>query len=245
MKNHRVLERLSAANPIPGIEHVETDEYERFVSYFESRRVAMIDIQESQDDTIAAQPKRRTKPILVFTGALVAVVLAVGGSVLWLGSGTAQDPASEVTQPIVPTTAPQATTLPATTLPIADTTPTITFDGETASYSGPATFDENELTFRLVNTSDSVRIAFGWYLMSDETMSMDEVIAFAERHRGELYGIPPWIKDWNQIDFNVPPNSVLEESSREQVPTGKCLLYAYSMSDTILYPAAFITVNGS
>ena len=59
MKNQPVLERLGAANPIRGIEHVEADEYERFVSYFEARRAAMIDSRETRSETVAVQPKRR------------------------------------------------------------------------------------------------------------------------------------------------------------------------------------------
>ena len=204
----------------------------------------MIDSKETHSDTVAVGPKRRRlQPILVFAGALMAVVLAVGGSVLWLGGGGADDPATEATQPAVPTTTPEATTLPATAVPVADTIPTLAFDGEAASYSGPSTFDQNLLTFRLVNNSDSVRIAFGWYLMSDETMTLDEVIAFADRYRGELYGEPPWIEDWNQIDFNVPTNEVVEESAPDNVPTGKSLLYAYDFGNRILYPAAFIVIG--
>lgn len=129
---------------------------------------------------------------------------------------------------------------------VAEAVPTITFDGETATYSGPATFDENLLTFRLENNSDAVRATFSWSLMNDETITMEDHIAWAETHRGPNYAIPKWVEfgAWGAIDFAVPPNTVVEESVNVSFPNGKVLLYLWDVGNQIVYPAGHIYVNG-
>jgi hypothetical protein len=126
---------------------------------------------------------------------------------------------------------------------VADAVPTLTFDGETATYSGPSTFDQNLLTFRLVNNSDSVRASFGWNVMNDETITLEQDIAWMETHRGDNYSIPKWVEAWGLIDFTLPPNTVIEESVSVSIPDGKCALYVWDARNQILYPAAHITVN--
>lgn len=161
-------------------------------------------------------PRRRPAAIAI---TVVIVVLAVAGAGLLITQGD-----DEVVS-------------------VADAIPTITFDGETASYRGSTTFDENVLTFRLENNSDSVRAAFGWNVMNDETITLEEEIASMETRRGDNSSIPPWVEAYDQIDFYVPPNAVVEESAPETLPSGKGLLYVWDARNRILYPAAHITVG--
>lgn len=120
-------------------------------------------------------------------------------------------------------------------------TPTLSFDGTTATYRGPATFDDNLITFRLENTGSNIAL-FGWNVMNDESITLEEEIAWMETHRGVTYEIPPWVEEYGRIGMSVWPDEPVERSV--EIPNGKGLLYMWDIENRILYPAAHITVSG-
>jgi hypothetical protein len=124
--------------------------------------------------------------------------------------------------------------------PATDTSPTLTFDGTTASYAGPTTFTENSITFTLENPTNEM-VAFGWNVMNDESITLEEEIAWMEAHRGPTYEIPPWVEDYG----GITPTSFMADvvEATVELPDGKILLYVWQQSDRILYPAAHITVE--
>ena len=53
--------------------------------------------------------------------------------------------------------------------------PTLTFEGDALTYSGPMTFDERVIT--LENTSDG-SAAFAWGLISDDSITLEDEVAY-------------------------------------------------------------------
>jgi hypothetical protein len=121
----------------------------------------------------------------------------------------------------------------------ADSIPTLTFDGETVAYVGPETFDTNVITFRVETTADRM-IGFGWNVMNDESITLEEEIAWMETHRGSTYEIPPWVEDYGMIG-TITTAWNWEETV--ELPDGKLLLYVWEPGPKILHPAAHISID--
>lgn len=121
----------------------------------------------------------------------------------------------------------------------ADAVPTLTFDGETVTYDGPEAFDTGVITFRLDTTARDM-IAFGWNVMNDESITLEEEIAWMETHRGPGYEIPPWVEDYGGIGTTT---TAWTWEETVELPDGKLLLYVWSAGPRILYPAAHIYID--
>lgn len=117
--------------------------------------------------------------------------------------------------------------------------PMVSFDGETATYIGPETFDRSTLTFLFENTTGDMA-GLGWNVMNDESITLGEEIAWMETHRGDTYEIPPWVEDFGGIG-RFHTSGTLEVSA--ELPDGKILVYVWQPSPQILSPAAHITVD--
>jgi hypothetical protein len=117
--------------------------------------------------------------------------------------------------------------------------PTISFDGESAAYAGPETFDRTTLTFLLENTSGEMA-GLGWNVLDDESITFADEIAWTETHRGDAYEIPAWVREYGPI-VNFHTNGTWEGSA--EIPEGEVLLYVWQPGPKILYPAAHIRVD--
>jgi hypothetical protein len=118
--------------------------------------------------------------------------------------------------------------------------PILTFDGTTATYSGPDTFVAGEeVTFTAENQTSEM-VTFGWSRNNDETITLEEEIAWMETHRGSSYEIPPWVEDYGgftpAFSDDVREGSVVFEA-------GKGLLWVWDARERIIYPAAHITAS--
>lgn len=122
---------------------------------------------------------------------------------------------------------------------VPDPVPTVTFDGQTATYTGPASFDDNTITFIFNNDTDRM-VGLGWNVMNDESITIDDEIAWMETHRGETYEIPPWVENYGSIGTTRTGGT---QEATVEVPNGKCLLYVWEQGQHILYPAAHITID--
>lgn len=170
------------------------------------------------------------RPAWVAAGVAVLVFLSIGVPLMLLRPAqltTAAQPATTVT--------------PAHSGTLGVGPPTLTFDGRTAVYTGPATFDSNRITFTLENTHTR-GVGFGWNIMNDGSITFDEEVAWMETHRGSTYEIPPWVAQFDLIGTAVWPDDKVEVTV--SIPNGKGLLYVWNAGDQILYPAAHITVRG-
>lgn len=87
-----------------------------------------------------------------------------------------------------------------------DDQPTLSFDGETATYDGPATLDAGEISFMLRNDSD-VDIGFVWGRHREEGHTVEEASAFAEANPGVP---PPWVAEAVDIGEVLPPGASAE-----------------------------------
>jgi len=117
--------------------------------------------------------------------------------------------------------------------------PTVSFDGETATYTGPETFDRRTLTVVLENTSGDMA-GLGWNVMNDESITLAEEIAWMATHRGNTYEIPSWVEQYGGIG-RFHQNGTWEGSA--EIPDGKVLLYIWQPGPRILSPAAHITID--
>lgn len=118
--------------------------------------------------------------------------------------------------------------------------PTLVFDGSTATYSGPDTFEAGEVTFTLENTTREM-VRFGWNVTNDESVTLEEEIAWMETHRGSSYEIPPWVEEYGGIGQVAFMDDVQEASV--ELPEGKILLIVWNPGENVLHPAAHITVT--
>ncbi len=116
MRADEALERVRSANPLPDVEHVDTDEIALFLSHFEERRssMTMTDTRGTSFEPLPG-PRRNWRPVLVIGLAMMLVLALVGGVVLVIGGG--EEP--EVTLPpatdgVATTQVPPTTGEPAT-----------------------------------------------------------------------------------------------------------------------------------
>ena len=121
-----------------------------------------------------------------------------------------------------------------------DGTPTMSFDGEAATYSGPSVLTEMPMTFVLENPTTKM-VTFGWHLVADESVTFDEEVAWMDTHQGDNYGIPQWVEEYGGIaDVNFM-NDTREESA--ELPDGTILLWVWDPSGKVMFPAARVTVD--
>jgi hypothetical protein len=212
----RIYSLYVQANPVPDPDRLPLTQDEAELRLIE--RSQAMDTQQ-RPETQATQRPARSRTAAIAFAAVIVVGAVVGVAMLMTGDGD-------------------------DLVTVAEAVPTITFDGETATYSGPETFEENLLTFRLENNSDSVRASFGWSLLNDETITMEDQIAWAGTHQGPNYAIPKWVEGYGAIDFAVSPNTVVEESVSVSFPNGKFQLWLHDYRTKIMYPAGQIYVNG-
>ncbi len=117
-------------------------------------------------------------------------------------------------------------------------TPTLSFDGEAATYSGPETFSEMPVTFVLENPTTKM-VGFGWSLVNDDSVTLDDAVAWVESHAAD--DVPAWVADYGRVlELNFM-NDTREESTT--LPEGKVLLWVWSQSDKARYMAAEVTVD--
>jgi len=119
-----VLERLRSANPLPGLDHVDTEELGLFVSYFEQRRVRMTDTRTTRKREPTERQRRWIRPVLVSVTALgVTLVVIAALPLLIRGGESSMEPAAQVTiapeiatvaETAIPDTVPPTTAVPAT-----------------------------------------------------------------------------------------------------------------------------------
>ena len=83
---------------------------------------------------------------------------------------------------------------------------TVTFDGDTLVYAGPAIFNTKVVTLQLENNSDKW-MTFAWGLHTDPTITSADLVAWTETHSGE----PPWLEMYYEIDL-VAPGTVEERT---------------------------------
>ena len=67
---------------------------------------------------------------------------------------------------------------------VGDGEPTATFDGEIASYSGPESFEAGNVTFTFDATEYGDRVTFVVARMSDESLTMADLEAYAADNPG-------------------------------------------------------------
>jgi hypothetical protein len=114
--------------------------------------------------------------------------------------------------------------------------PTLSFDGDSATYSGPDVLSEMPVTFVLENPTTGM-VVFGWAVTNDEGITLEDEVAWIESHGDE---VPPWAGDYGHIGVNFM-NDTREEAV--EVPDGHVLLWANTQSDDAVYPAAYVTVD--
>ena len=119
----------------------------------------------------------------------------------------------------------------------ADEMPTLSFDGESATYSGPEVLSEMPTTFVLENPTMGM-VMFGWAVSSDASITLEDEIAWIDSHGTDE--APPWVEDYGHIGVNFM-NDTREESL--EVPDGHVMLWAETRGDDAVYPAAYVTVD--
>jgi hypothetical protein len=118
-----------------------------------------------------------------------------------------------------------------------DETPTLSFDGETATYSGPEVLSEMPVAFLLENPTTGM-VIFGWSVTNDESITLEDEVAWIESHGDEL---PPWAEEeYGHLGVNFM-NDTREEAV--ELPDGHVFLWANTQSDDAVYPAAYVTVD--
>jgi hypothetical protein len=199
------------ANPVPDPAELPLTEEEGDLV------VAPLSARPETTQRLTTQDARRRTPWRTVTIAFAVVILigAVFGLATLIGSDS-----------------PDVIVVP-------DSMPTVSFDGQSATYAGPSTFDTNAITFVFDNNSDRMAL-LGWNVMNDESITIDEEIAWMDVHRGDDYAIPPWVEDYGQITVSNM-NGTLEGTA--EIPNGKVLLYVWQQSGKVLYPAAHIIVD--
>lgn len=209
----RVYSLYVQANPVPEPQLLpETlDEPELLVI---ERSPAMITEVRPEAQADSRRPPRWRAAAIAFA----AVIILVGGAI-WIAALIGGE------DELAPATV---------------TVPTLTFDGTTASYQGPTTFTENPVTFTLENPTDEM-VGFGWNVLNDESITLEEEIAWMEAHRGPTYELPTWVEDYGEVSAVSFMGDVREASV--ELPDGKILLFVWQQSEHILYPAAHITVE--
>lgn len=103
---------------------------------------------------------------------------------------------------------------------VPDPVPTDSFDGQTATYTGPSTFDRNALTFVFDNGTDRM-VGLGWNVMNDESITFEDEIAWMDVHRGDSYEIPPWVEEYGGIGTSQRRGTY---EATAEIPDGKVLL---------------------
>ncbi|NNL97127.1 MAG: hypothetical protein HKO63_02885 [Acidimicrobiia bacterium] len=107
-RDDQILERLRAADPAPGGTRIQPDELSTIFSLLEERRGAVTTQTPIRPQVPLKNERRWLRPVLAFGVALVAVVVAIGIGMFFLGGG------EDVVQPSE-TTLPTPTTVPTTT----------------------------------------------------------------------------------------------------------------------------------
>ena len=87
--------------------------------------------------------------------------------------------------------------------------PTLTFDGTTATYSGPETLQGDE-PFILTNTSED-DIYFAWGLISDDSITVEDELAWIAANP-DSKTTPPWLIAWGEIG-RVDPGETVERTA--------------------------------
>jgi hypothetical protein len=135
----------------------------------------------------------------------------------------------------------------------ADGNPTLTFDGTTATYDGPATLPAGSVTFTLVNQSD-VRAGFLWGRHVDKSdlparqggfdfhgieVPEDGVFTMEHVNAWPNYSPPPWVEEtW---DFpEQQPHTTIESAT--DLTVGRYELVGFDPAAQQAYPAAIIEV---
>ncbi len=137
----------------------------------------------------------------------------------------------------------------------ADGNPTLTFDGTTATYDGPATLPAGSVTFTLVNQSD-VRAGFFWGRHVDKSdlpahqggfdfygIEVPEDGVFTVEHEyawsADHYTPPPWSED--RWDFpEQQPHTTIESAT--DLTVGRYSLLGADPAAQQAYPAVVIEV---
>lgn len=174
----------------------------------------------------AAGPRRWGAAVRAFALIMVVGVVIAVGAVL-TQTGTETPPVDDVVAPSETAPTPNGVS------------PTLSFDGNQATYSGAQSFDTNEIAFALENTS-GIDIMFGWGISNDLTITLEDDISWLETHRGANYAIPDWVRTYGEIGA-VASGVGLEVVAN--IPDGRALVYAWDPQARISYPAAEIFVD--
>ena len=117
-----------------------------------------------------------------------------------------------------------------------DDRPTLTWDGEAATYQGPDTLEAGEVTLVLKNDSDR-DVGFVWGHHVEEGHTMQETLDWVTEHPSSP---PPWVGQTADIGPMVEPQTTVERTTT--IPPGPTDLLAW---DGTAHPATIILVTDS
>ncbi|MDH3731500.1 MAG: hypothetical protein OES13_10340 [Acidimicrobiia bacterium] len=122
-----------------------------------------------------------------------------------------------------------------------DDVPKVTFDGETATYSGPTSFEAGTVTFTFDATDYDTEVAFvAVHIVSDDAMTMADFEAYAAENSAR--SAPPWAGVYH-INYVTPDEAVNKELRLTEGTWLVVVSTAPNDSDTV-FPAALIEVTG-
>ncbi len=118
----QMQDHIRAANPIPRVDDLDTDELAAFISAVHTRRSAIMQTPTQHKPQPATAAPTARRPVWAFAAAFAAVLLVIGATTLVLRGGdtpVANEPATPttVTNPAVPTTVGVEQSTPVSTNP--------------------------------------------------------------------------------------------------------------------------------
>jgi hypothetical protein len=114
---------------------------------------------------------------------------------------------------------------------------TVTFDGTSATYEGPATIERGAVTFALENASDTT-VSYWWTRLRDAEITLEEARSWSRagpEERAPWFGLENWIGD-------VAPGAVITATTTFS-QEGRHHVYAVDDTSGAKYPAAVIDVT--
>lgn len=121
-----------------------------------------------------------------------------------------------------------------------DDVPKATFDGERATYSGPASFEAGVVTFTFDATAYDTEVAFVVTEITDDAMTMADIEAYAADNPAS--SVPSWSGAF-RITF-VTPDEVIEKDLTLTEGTWLVSVNTSPRDTDTVFPARLIEVTG-
>ena len=119
-----------------------------------------------------------------------------------------------------------------------DEEPAITFDGTTATYSGPTTLEAGAITFSLTNTHENA-MDFGRTISTDPDLTLEEVKAWLEANPNPEED-SPWFGGYDYLGIVMTGQTIDWDTT---FPEGTYVLLMLDQFTHIPYPASVIDVT--